>query len=197
MSAAEFTTQRFVAHPSPNGNRTLSLLGVRPASTQAQAESRMPQKFPERRDRVEHEIEQVLTPGVFVSDRANFSFVSDLERMAGRIGALTRTQPSRAVKLYETLLAGCYEKPHELDDSGGSFGQFVGDLFCAWIKARQSARVDPEQTVVKLLAWMDDDPFGFCSRLEEDAVKVLNRAGLAALGRDHHGKTSETADRPL
>ncbi len=32
-----------------------------------------------------------------------------------------------------------------------------------------------------MLAWIDDDPYGFCYRLEKDAAKVLDKAGLAAL----------------
>jgi len=32
------------------------------------------------------------------------------------------TDPARAVKLYETFLAGCHAKADELDDSTGSFG---------------------------------------------------------------------------
>jgi hypothetical protein len=33
------------------------------------------------------------------------------------------------VSLYETFLAGCYEKVEEIDGSSGSFGQFVGRKF--------------------------------------------------------------------
>jgi hypothetical protein len=39
--------------------------------------------------------------------------------------------------LYESFLAGRYEKADELDDSGGNFGQFVHSLYIAWLKARQ------------------------------------------------------------
>ena len=70
-----------------------------------------------------------------------------------------RFDPARAVALYETFLAGCYEKVEELDDSSGSFGQFVDGLFCGW---------------------MDDDPYGFCYHLERNAAKVLDKKGLSA-----------------
>lgn len=143
----------------------------------------MTRKSSSKRDRIEHPIESALNPGVFIVERACFSFVSDLQQVAAKIATLTGTEPSRAVDLYETFLAGCYEKANELDDSSGSFGQFVEDLFCGWIKARQAADADPEETAARLLAWMDDDPWGFCHSLEKDAVKVLNRAGLAAFER--------------
>ena len=84
-----------------------------------------------KRDPVEHEIEVALNPGAFISDRACFSFVNLLHEVAIKIARLTGPEPSRAVELYETFLAGCYEKVEELDDSSGSFGQFVGELHAA------------------------------------------------------------------
>lgn len=121
-----------------------------------------------------------LRPGSFVPYHACFSFVCDLGAVKGQIQALTRIQASRAVDLCETFLAGCHEKANEIDDSGGSFGQFVQDLCCDWIKARQANEADPAETASKLLAWMDDDPWGFCYDLDRHAVKVLNKPGLAA-----------------
>jgi len=131
-------------------------------------------------DPLEHEIELALNPGAFIPDRACFSFVSDLDEVAAKIAKLTSSDPARAVALYETFFAGCYEKAEELDDSSGSFGQFVDELFCGWIKARQADGADPDETASRLLGWMDDDPYGFCYQLEKDAVKVFDKAGLAA-----------------
>jgi hypothetical protein len=74
----------------------------------------------------------------------------------------------------------CNEKAEGVDDSSGSFSQFVDELFCGWIKARQAAGADPDETATRLLAWMDDDPYGFCYRLEKDVARVLDKAGLAA-----------------
>jgi len=59
------------------------------------------------------------------------------KNVAALIAALVRSSPSRAVTLYETFLAGCYEKAEELDDSSGSFGSFVGSLFCGWATGDQ------------------------------------------------------------
>src|SRR6266545_3431977 len=132
-------------------------------------------------DPLEREIEAVLDPGRFVSDRACFSFVADLEEVEREVAKLTRTAPARAVSVYEAYLAGCYEKAGEIDDSSGSFGTFVTELFCGWIRARQAAGLAPGETSTRLLAWMDDDPFGFCYGLEKDVAKVLDKAGLAAL----------------
>jgi hypothetical protein len=129
---------------------------------------------------MERQIELALSPGAFIRDRACCSFVSSLEEVAARIGALARTGPARAASLHETFVAGCQEKAQELDDSSGSFGQFVGDLICRWIKARQASGADADETVSRLLAWMDDDPYAFCRQIEKDAAHVLDKAGLAA-----------------
>ena len=129
---------------------------------------------------IEQEIELALNPGAFVPYDACFSFVSDLDKVAANIAKLVSSDPARAVTLYETFLAACYLKIEELDDSTGNFGQFVDELYCGWIKARQAGRADPEETASRLLTWMDQDDYGFCYRLEMDAVKVFNKANLAA-----------------
>jgi hypothetical protein len=97
-------------------------------------------------DPIECQMELALSPGAFIPDRASFSFVSDLEGVAAVVGKLARAEPVRAATLYETFLTGCYEKAEELHDSSGSFGLFVGDLICAWIKARQASGAGPDET---------------------------------------------------
>ncbi len=134
-------------------------------------------------DPIERQMELALNPGAFISDGACFSFVSGLDEVAAAVGKLTRTDPVRATALYETFLAGCYQKAEELDDSSGSFGEFVGDLICGWIKARQASGADPDETAARLLAWTDDDPYGFCYQIEKDAAKAFDKAGLAAFER--------------
>ena len=133
-----------------------------------------------RRDPIENEIELALSPGAFIRDGACYSFVSGLEEVAARIDALTGTEPARAAGLYETFLAGCYEKAEELDDSSGSFGPFARDLICRWVKARQTMGADPNETAARVLAWMDDDPYAFCCQIEKDLTKAFNKAGRAA-----------------
>jgi tetratricopeptide (TPR) repeat protein len=128
---------------------------------------------------MERLIESALMPGRFISYHADFSFVSDLGVVEKQLAKLIPTDPVQTVALYETFLAGCYEKAEEIDDSSGSFGQFVGELYCGWIKARQATGGDPNETVTRLLAWMEDDPYGFCYHLEEDAAKALNQTGRA------------------
>lgn len=133
-----------------------------------------------RTDPLEGVIETALDPERFISYNASFDFVRDLEHVEEQIQRLIPTEPSRAVVLYETFLAGCYQKAEEIDDSSGSLGQFVDDVFRGWIRARQAAGAEPDQTVVRLLEWMDDDPYGFASDLDKEAAKVLDKAGLAA-----------------
>lgn len=126
-------------------------------------------------------MEAALEADGFVSDRACFSFVGDLEEVEGEIAALVETDPARAVGLYEAFLAGCYQKAEELDDSSGSFGAFVAELFCGWVRARQAADAGARETAARLVAWMDDDPYGFCFGLERDLAGALDKAGSAAL----------------
>ncbi len=129
-------------------------------------------------------IEGAFQPGRFIPYQAGYSFVSDLRRAADDIAKLAAAEPARAVALYETFLAGCNAKAEEIDDSDGELGTFAGGLFCGWIKARQAAGADRDQTAKLLLGWMDDDPYGFCNDLELSAVKVLDRAGLEAFERE-------------
>jgi len=134
-------------------------------------------------DPIEEAIEAALRPGQFINYNASWSFVDALEGPANSVAELVKTDPAHAVRLYETYLAACHEKAEELDDSSGSFGMFVDDLYAGWIKARQAAGADPDETAAWLLARMDDDPHGFAYHLERDAVKVMNKANLAAFAR--------------
>ncbi|MCC6130890.1 MAG: hypothetical protein IT186_13280 [Acidobacteria bacterium] len=131
-------------------------------------------------DPIEREIEAALDPGAFIPDRACFSFVGGLDEVSAGIAKLIASDPSRAAGLYETFLAACYMKIEELDDSSGSFGQFVGELYRGWLQARQAGGADPDETALRLVEWMDDDDYGFCLDLERDLVKVFDRANLAA-----------------
>jgi hypothetical protein len=136
-----------------------------------------------QRDSLEAAIEAALQPGRFISHGAGWAFVSSLEEVAAQLEKLVRTDPERAAGLCETFLAGCYEKAEELDDSSGNFGMFVYSLYCGWIKARQASRSNADETARLLLDRMGNDPYGFASTLERDAVKVMNKEGLAAFER--------------
>ena len=57
------------------------------------------------------------------------------------------------------------------------------ELFCDWIRARQAAEAEPDETAETLLSWMEGDDYGFCHSLEEDAVKAFDKAGLTAFER--------------
>jgi uncharacterized protein DUF6880 len=133
-----------------------------------------------RPDPMEQAVEAALLPGQFVRYGAGWTFVQGLEDVASRIESLVGTASARAVALFETFLAGCYEKAEEIDDSDGRLGMFVERLYCGWIKARQAAGMDRDETAKFLLARMDDDPYGFSSHIERDAVKAFDKDGLAA-----------------
>lgn len=142
-----------------------------------------PQRRLARVDPLEQEIEDALRPGYFIKYGAAWSFVEGLDRVEEKIAKLVDSAPVRAVALYETFLAGSYEKAEELDDSSGNFGMFVYGLFRGWVKARQAAGADPDETARRLVTWMDSDTYGFCYQLERDLVKVLDKHGLAAFER--------------
>ena len=94
----------------------------------------------------------------------------------------------RAARLFETFIAACHEKAEEIDDSSGKFGMMMEDLFRGWITARQASDADRDETSTLLLAWMDDDPFGFCHDLDREAVKVLDKKGLDTFERQIRSK---------
>jgi uncharacterized Zn finger protein len=131
-------------------------------------------------DSLEQAIELALSPGSFISYNTAWSFVNDVQDVANGIGKIVKKAPERAAHLFEIFIAACHEKADEIDDSSGNFGMLVEDLFRGWIKARQAANHDPEETAKSLLSWMEDDPYGFCHDLDREVVKVLDKKGLAA-----------------
>ena len=80
---------------------------------------------------IESAIEDALQPGNFIGYSSAWSFVSNLEEVKEQIDAVADKKPLQAVDLLETFIAGCYEKAEEIDDSSGSFGSFVEELFCS------------------------------------------------------------------
>jgi hypothetical protein len=131
-------------------------------------------------DPLDQAIEAALSPGNFIPYNAAWSFVDDLQDVANDIGKIIKKEPERAANLYGTFIAACHEKADEIDDSSGNFGMLVRDLFRGWIKARQAANQDPDETARYLLSWMEDDPYGFCHDLNREAVRVLDKKGLEA-----------------
>jgi hypothetical protein len=137
---------------------------------------------PLQRDPLEVAIETALRPGQFIDWRTGSNFTAELYGIAAKVDQLAATAPERAVRIYESFLAGCYEKAEEIDDDG-YFGQVVETLYCGWVKARQAAGADPDKTARLLLDRMENDPYGYAWQLEREAVKVMNAEGLAAFER--------------
>jgi hypothetical protein len=98
--------------------------------------------------------------------------------------------------LYETLIAGCNIKANEIDGSDGEFGMFVGSLLRGWIKARQAASADADETAETLLSWMENDDHGLCSDLKSDAAKTLGRTGLASFERAVRARFESACRKP-
>ena len=110
-------------------------------------------------DPLEQAIEAALSPGSFISYKAAWSFVDDVQDVANDIGKIIKKEPERAARLFETFIAACHQKADEIDDSSGNFGMLVNDLFRGWIKTRQASNDDPNETAKALLCWMEDDPY--------------------------------------
>ncbi|MFZ5572186.1 MAG: hypothetical protein ACOZF0_17440 [Thermodesulfobacteriota bacterium] len=112
-------------------------------------------------DPLEQAIEKALLPGSFISYQAAGSFVDNVQAVANNLEKTINKEPERAARLFETFIAACHEKADEIDDSGGDFGMLVEDLFRDWIKARQAAKLNPDETAALLLSWMEDDSYGY------------------------------------
>jgi len=143
----------------------------------------MSSRHPPATDPLEADSERALLPGHFIPNCNCDGFLDGLGEIEGRIASLIPRDSSRAAMLYETFLAGCFEKAEEIHDSGGDSGMFVQQLLAGWIKARQAAGADPDETATRLLLWMDRDPYGFTCDLAREGVPSLNRIGLAAFER--------------
>ncbi len=141
-------------------------------------------------------MESALRPGRFIRYGESFSFVQELERVAQSIDRLVATDAMRGVPLYETFLAGCYEKSNEIDDSSGSFGDFMQGLCCRWIRARQTAGAPADDTVSTLLRWKDKDRYGYTYELEGRAVEALDAPGRAAFAREARSRFEEAGTEP-
>ena len=137
-------------------------------------------------------IQEALQLGRFIPYSEGWGFTSRLEGVADQIEGLLAREPARAVGLYEIFLAGCNKKAEEIDDSDGYLGEFAERLVCRWIRARQAANADPDETARRLLGWMDDDPYGFCSSLEQPAAEAFDRTGLEAFERQVHERFATT-----
>jgi hypothetical protein len=156
-------------------------------------------------DAWERTVERLFRPGTFIPERACSAFVSDLKELRAEFNQDQAGQPERVIARYELLLAACYEKSNEADDSCSHLGMFVESLFCGWVRARQAALADPGQTATWLLARMDEDPHGYCLHLEREVAKALGeperaafRRGIedrAGAGEDGRLKTPESAPR--
>lgn len=155
----------------------------------------MPKTLRSRLDPIHGLIRAALQPGHFISYDEAFGFVSILEGVANQIQPLLSSDAARAVALYEVFLAGCNEKAENIDDSDAYLGMFAGGLICRWIQARQAANADPDQTAAKLLAWMDDDPYGFASGIERNAAEAFDRKGLQSFERQVRARFEETGGK--
>lgn len=130
-----------------------------------------------------------LRPGEFVSYRHSWDLVSRAGEVRHHLDTIVIAgEAARAVELYEIFLGGCYEKADEIDDSGGSFGDFFQELFCSWIEARQEAGCHADETVREILAWMDEDDYGFLFEMEGKVAEALNREGSLLLKKHFEGR---------
>ncbi len=148
-------------------------------------------------DPVARAIENALRPGQFISYNAGRSFITALESVEAQLKALVAGgQAAQAIPYYELFIAACEEKADEIDDSRSNFHDFVAWLFCGWVQAREAAACNAHETAARLLAWMEDDPCGFCANLEQRLVTVYSPAGLAAFVAAVQARRGKLLDTP-
>jgi tetratricopeptide (TPR) repeat protein len=139
--------------------------------------ARLPMKMNKKTDPLVAEIEKRLRPGSFCPRDQVFELTADLDKMSDRLAGLAKGgEADRAMRLYETLLAGIYAKIEECDDECYLAMTFA-DAFCGWIKARQAAGCPAEETIRQILNWKKNDDYGFCHRIEKEVVKALDKPG--------------------
>jgi len=105
-----------------------------------------PLKRRRRRDAIDQALEYALRLGDFIDYGAAWSFLTELEEVAEQVEQLLPEESEHAIKLYETFIAGCYEKADEIDDSCGNLGMFVE----------------------KKILWLDKSPPGCTCRWRKD-----------------------------
>jgi hypothetical protein len=125
------------------------------------------------KDEMVNVIERALNPGAFISYKQSWDFMLDLGRTKDRLDTLASDDPERAVELYELFLSGCYDKAEEIDDSSGGLGDFFQELFLGWVKTRRQAKCDAQETVKQILAWIENDNYGFMYEIEQHVAAVL------------------------
>jgi len=134
----------------------------------------------DEKGRWERRIESALQPDAFIPYGAAFAFVRGLETLEEELASWAPAEPVAAVDVYEAFLAGCHEKAEEIDDSGGNFGEFVQELLGGWVRARQAAGANPDDTATRLVRRMEEDRYGYCYGLERELVKAFDVSGLSA-----------------
>ena len=145
-------------------------------------------------DRLRSAMYEALRGGEFISYGASWDFVYKLEEVSARVkGLVGKGRAVAAVSLYEDFIAASYDKAEEIDDSGGNLGDFIQELVCDWVSARQAAAAAPEETVGQLLRWIEDDEYGFYYRIEREVVKVLDTPGLDAFAAQARSVLDATA----
>ena len=126
-------------------------------------------------DSLAETIEAALCLGKSIGYNQSREFIGSLEGVKKQLdGLLADGQARRACELYEIFLAGCHEKAEEIHDSLGTFDTFFRELFCGWIKARQTVGHDPAGTVSDILGWLDYDEHEFCRDFDGEIVSVLD-----------------------
>lgn len=91
-------------------------------------------------------------------------------------------------------LQHAFTKAEEVDDSSGSFGEFVGALLLASIRDQQRAGMPVIEVVRKMRRWVERDEYGFCTQLEEEAANVLSAEGQREFERTPIGFEHATGE---
>lgn len=148
-----------------------------------------------REDPLVTKIQHELMLGHFVRHDDVSELINGLDRVHDQVEALVKSgEAARAVRLYEILLSGTYAKSEEADDEC-ELAMCFHRLACGWIQARQAAGRSAEETVSQILNWMKNDNYGFCHRIEQEVVKVLDQEGKRLFISHLHGLLEKAMPR--
>ena len=126
------------------------------------------------KDRILADIERCLCCGDLIFEGNEDGFIEGLRSVKKRLdGLVSNGEAAHTVGLYEVFLAGCEEKMNEMSGEGLEMTEFFQDLFVSWIRARQKAGFDSQETVSQVLHMMDHDDYGLCDDVEQEIARHI------------------------
>lgn len=122
----------------------------------------------------ETRIESVMDFGHYISWGDNSGFVDELSGLLVGLESLAKVQPTEALPLFEIFIAASLTKASEIDDSSGSLGMFMDDLFVAWTRCCVVVDLPVGEFLRKIAHWQKVDDYGLSHDLEKTVIPALS-----------------------